>query len=322
VATVDEGNNWINLRWGPLSMLNPVSSTSTTNTVLGNYALASGSPAIDHVPANVSHPSTDYFGNPRPDTNGAPTFDIGAVEFQGNGGGGGGGAATVSPSPLNFGHWAVGTTSNPMLVTVTNTGGVALAGGTYTAPTAPFARVTTGTFPAGAPNCGATLAVGASCTLKYTFAPTSAIAYNFNVTVAFTGATVTGGTPLTLTGTGVTTRGNVSISPNPLTITLPSGIANFTGTGTVTLTNSAASASSVAITNVATAGGSFLTYLFTVNTDNCTGTNLAPSQSCTVVVRFTNVFSARGTNRAGTVSFTDTATGSPQSGALVGFATP
>jgi len=323
VATVDEGNNWINLRWGPLSMLNPVSSTSTTNTVLGNYALASGSPAIDHVPANVSHPSTDYFGNPRPDTNGAPTFDIGAVEFQGNGGGGGGGgAATVSPSPLNFGNWAVGTTSNPMLVTVTNTGGVALAGGTYTAPTAPFARVTTGTFPAGAPNCGATLAVGASCTLKYTFAPTSAIAYNFNVTVAFTGATVTGGTPLTLTGTGVTTRGNVSISPNPLTITLPSGIANFTGTGTVTLTNSAASASSVAITNVATAGGSFLTYLFTVNTDNCTGTNLAPSQSCTVVVRFTNVFSARGTNRAGTVSFTDTATGSPQSGALVGFATP
>ena len=205
VATVDEGNNWINLRWGPLSMLNPVSSTSTTNTVLGNYALASGSPAIDHVPVNVSHPTTDYFGNPRPDTNGAATFDIGAVEFQGAGGGGGG-------------------------------------------------------------------------------------------------------------------SDTVSIAPNPLTITLAHNV--FTGTGTVTFTNSAASASSVTVTNVSVTGGSLLTYFFNKNTDNCTGVPLNPGQSCTVVVRFTNVFSARGTNRAGTITFTDNATGSPQSGALVGFATP
>ena len=41
VATVDEGNNWINLRWGPLSLLNPV-----TNTALGNYALTTGSLGI------------------------------------------------------------------------------------------------------------------------------------------------------------------------------------------------------------------------------------------------------------------------------------
>jgi hypothetical protein len=186
-------------------MLNPVSSTSTTNTVLGNYALASGSPAIDHVPVNVSHPTTDYFGNPRPDTNGAATFDIGAVEFQGAGGGGGG-------------------------------------------------------------------------------------------------------------------SDTVSIAPNPLTITLAHNV--FTGTGTVTFTNSAASASSVTVTNVSVTGGSLLTYFFNKNTDNCTGVPLNPGQSCTVVVRFTNVFSARGTNRAGTITFTDNATGSPQSGALVGFATP
>jgi len=32
VATVDVGNNWINLRWGLLSLLNPVS-----NTTLGTY---------------------------------------------------------------------------------------------------------------------------------------------------------------------------------------------------------------------------------------------------------------------------------------------
>jgi hypothetical protein len=207
VATVDEGNNWINLRWGPLTMVNPVTSTSTTNVVLGNYALAAGSPAIDHIPSNVAHPTTDYFGNPRPDTTGAPTFDIGAVEFQTGGGGGGGNA-------------------------------------------------------------------------------------------------------------------NVTIAPNPLTITLAHNI--LTGTGTVTFTNSAASTSPVTVTNVAvnTTGGSIFTFFFNVNTDNCTGVPLNPGQSCTVVVRFTNLFATRGVNRAGSITFTDNATGSPQSSGLVGFATP
>src|SRR5262249_27582919 len=46
-ATVDEGNNWINLSWGPLAETNPV-----TGATLGNYALATGSPAIDYVPLN------------------------------------------------------------------------------------------------------------------------------------------------------------------------------------------------------------------------------------------------------------------------------
>jgi hypothetical protein len=41
-----------------------------------------------------------------------------------------------------------------------------------------------------------------------------------------------------------------------------------------------------------------------------------------VAVRFTNVLSARGVNRAGTITFTDNAAGSPQAGALVGHANP
>jgi hypothetical protein len=41
-----------------------------------------------------------------------------------------------------------------------------------------------------------------------------------------------------------------------------------------------------------------------------------------VGVRFTNGTAARGTNRTGTIRFTDSATGSPQTGNLVGFATP
>ena len=57
-------------------------------------------------------------------------------------------------------------------------------------------------------------------------------------------------------------------------------------------------------------------------TDNCTGTTLAPGASCTVGVRFTNVAAPRGPNRTGTIRFTDSATGSPQTGNLIGIATP
>ena len=78
VATVDEGNNWVNLRWGPLSLVNPV-----TGYPLGDYSLAAGSPAIDYTPTTVNRPwlslaptlASDFFGNPR-----SGTWDIGAVQ--------------------------------------------------------------------------------------------------------------------------------------------------------------------------------------------------------------------------------------------------
>ncbi len=78
-ATVDEGNNWVNMRWGPLALTSPV-----TGAQLGNFALAAGSPAIDFITANTVAgklaPPTDFFGNPRPDIGTA--IDIGAIEFQ------------------------------------------------------------------------------------------------------------------------------------------------------------------------------------------------------------------------------------------------
>jgi hypothetical protein len=140
------------------------------------------------------------------------------------------------------------------------------------------------------------------------------------LTVAYTGATVTP-TPVSLTGAGVATRATASISPNPLTITLPTG--QVTGTGIVTLSNtSAAGGAQFVVSNVTAAGGSLINYFFNVvtGTDTCTGVVLAPGTSCTVQVRFTNVFAARGTNRAGTVTFTDNANASPQTGALIGHA--
>jgi hypothetical protein len=422
-ATVDEGNNWINMTWGPLSMVNPVGGAP-----LGNYALNAGSPAIDHVGplavaaedlvmlANLAPgvPSTDFFGNPRPDVAGT-AIDIGAIEYKvpaiavanvaptalafnnvvdgttsaaqtltlSNTGGAGltgitvavtapfaraGGTcgttlaagatctitvtftpaatgsvtgtatiggnvtvtgspvslsgtgvaathlATVTPSPLAFGNWATGTTSNALTLTVTNTGNSALAGGTFTfggGTPQPYSR------PAGATGgtCGAALAVGASCTINVVFAPTTAGALNRTLTVAYTGATVTP-TPASLTGTGSATRATVSISPNPLTITLASG--TLSGSGIVTLTNTAAAGGSeVSVTNVAVAG-SGLIWAFTAGTNNCTGATLLPGASCTVQVNFTRLGSV-GTH-TGSITFTDTGAGSPQTGVLTGVA--
>src|SRR5258708_5489118 len=67
VATVDEGNNWVNLRWGPLSLLNPVTSTPTVNVVLGNYGLATGSSAFGRITGTGINcqdaPALDFFNN-------------------------------------------------------------------------------------------------------------------------------------------------------------------------------------------------------------------------------------------------------------------
>ena len=91
-ATVDEGNNWINLSWGPLSLISPAGTT------LGNYSPAAGSPAIDYIPSSAGDPYTlapltDFFGNTR--KAGGNAVDVGAVEVGASGNGGGGGGSTI-----------------------------------------------------------------------------------------------------------------------------------------------------------------------------------------------------------------------------------
>jgi hypothetical protein len=78
-ATVDEGNNWINISWGPLAEANPL-----TGVRLSNYAPAPGSTAINYIPSSAVlafslAPGSDFFGNPRK-TGGNPV-DAGAIEF-------------------------------------------------------------------------------------------------------------------------------------------------------------------------------------------------------------------------------------------------
>jgi hypothetical protein len=88
-ATVDEGNNWINMRWGPLALSN-MSATGADGNLgggpsLGDYGLATGSSAINRVPSSAGQPytlapGTDFYGNRRK-TVATGAVDAGAVEF-------------------------------------------------------------------------------------------------------------------------------------------------------------------------------------------------------------------------------------------------
>jgi len=77
-ATPDEGNQWINMSYGPLSLVNATVASGSTGygVPLGNYAITTGSPASNAAtPVNVNH---DFFGTPRPQRG---AWDIGAVEL-------------------------------------------------------------------------------------------------------------------------------------------------------------------------------------------------------------------------------------------------
>jgi hypothetical protein len=77
-ATPDEGNNWINLQYGPLSLVNAANPTTpgAGQPAMGNYTIQPGSSAIANGTADGA-PSYDFFGNAR----GPFRYDIGAVQW-------------------------------------------------------------------------------------------------------------------------------------------------------------------------------------------------------------------------------------------------
>jgi hypothetical protein len=163
-ATVDEGNNWINVSWGPLALSNPAVRATDGNyaggPALGNYALASGSAAVDFIPCSnlgtsqcttvnlapiyglptpfqLTLPATDFFGNQRPDAVGAPSdsnrpctpnpgpghpcVDVGAVETGQNGGPPALNLPAINPIvPASTTHPATGSKTVPVTITGTH----------------------------------------------------------------------------------------------------------------------------------------------------------------------------------------------------------
>jgi hypothetical protein len=318
VATVDEGNNWINLRFGPLSLLNPVSSTATTNTVLANYGPASSSSVINYIPATATTyyaaaPALDYYGNPRK-TNAA--VDAGAVEYLGANVA----ILTVSGGPLAFGNVPVGTTTAAKTLTLTNTGG---ANGTAVTVglAAPFSR------PAGAAGgtCATTLNAGANCTINIVYSPTALGAANGAATI--TANVAVSGSPVTLAGTGVPAVVSAALTPASWT---PSQKRNCPGTGlgvvacgldpiqAFTLTNTG----NVPLTGIlqgalggTAANDANYTVLRGLSTcgpagngqPNASVTTLAPGATCNIEVQFKPLTTQAAGSKPATISVTDLA---------------
>src|SRR5258708_7062699 len=139
----------------------------------------------------------EWYGTARKTNN---AIGAGAVEFAG-GGGGGTAVLSVSGGPVAFGNGRTGTHSPSQALPLHNTGsaqgtGIAVAGATASTPTTPnqFARL--------GGTCGATLNAGATCTITITFSPTSTGAKTGTVTI--TANVAVSGSPVGLTGTGVT----------------------------------------------------------------------------------------------------------------------
>ncbi|GAB3626132.1 hypothetical protein PTE30175_00870 [Pandoraea terrae] len=197
-AVPDEGNNWINMSYGPLSLVNAsiASGSPGYNAMLGNYSITSSSAAYN-VGTGAGAPPVDIFGTQRPQPRfGGSGIDIGAVEVPGLLSGGAGpllasltggpvgtttsGGPALAPSTQPFGTVTRGTTGPVHLFTLTNSGSTTVSGigNPTTTPTGSgFVIVPQQT------NCGSvnpvntansrvtSLAPGASCVIAVQFNP-------------------------------------------------------------------------------------------------------------------------------------------------------
>ena len=324
-ATVDEGNNWINMTYGPLTLSRPTSAATAAptaaeqmlavaavGTAQGAYSIAPASAAVNKG-SNSDAPKTDFFGNTRPLTAANPA-DIGAVEYQGAAMA----IADVKGGPLSFGNVAVTTTGASQTLVLENTGTATLTGITI-AVSAPFTN-TGGT-------CGATLAAASTCTITVAFSPTALGAAAGTVTIA--GSVAVAGSPVALSGTGIAAVKTAALAPTSWTVSQtrncpgtglgvlaclldPSQSFTLTNTGNVPLTGvtqgalGGANASEFAIAALLTTCG------------NATHTTLAPGATCTVTVQFKPLTAQPTGVKTATISVTDSA--GTQSSTLTGTA--
>ena len=222
--------------------------------------------------------------NTTPDTAQVCNFQIGSVT-----------SLTFSPLSLNFGNITVGSNATQTITPTTSGGSVNFSS---------VAISGNADFTINSNTC--TGSVPSSCTTQIKFAPTSAALET--ATVTYTDDATGSPQSVAVSGTGVPATPTLSVSPTsvnfggvqvlttsssgPIVLTISSGPVTFTGTPSFSGPNAAD---------------------FALASNTCTATVSAPS--CQSVVSFTPSPVAA---ESATLTYTDTATGSPQTVALTG----
>jgi len=228
------------------------------------------------------------------------------------------GATTVpgvglAPTSLAFGNQVLNTTSAAMTVTLTNTGTSALTINSITA-SGDFAATSTGAT--ACPISPATLPATAgsnTCTINVTFTPTALGARAGTLTITDNAGGSPQTVPLTGTGTAPTAPG-VGLAPTSLAFG-NQALNTLSTAKTVTLTNTGTAALTI---NSIAASGDFAETSTGATVCPISPATLAAGANCTINVTFTpTVLGAR----AGTLTITDSAGGSPHTLPLTGTGT-
>jgi hypothetical protein len=209
-------------------------------------------------------------------------------------------SATLAPASLTFSAQAVGTTSASQAVTLTNGGTVAL-----NIANIAISGANAGDFAISGKTCGASLAPSASCSISIAFAPTAAGARTATLAIANSATS----TPLTVALSGTAAVSSASVAPSSLMFPA-TAVATPSAPLSVTLTNGPTFA--INLNSIAISGTNASD--FAISAQTC-GATLAPSASCSVTVTFTP--STTGA-RTATLTFSDSASNSPQTVALSG----
>ncbi len=208
----------------------------------------------------------------------------------------------LTPTTLAFGNQPVGTTSEPLTATLTNSGLTAL---TISGITIVGANPTDFSE---SDNCDGSVAAGSSCTISVTFTPASVASFTATVNVADSASSQP--QTITLTGAGINgtaapqavlTPTNVAFGNQTVSTTSAAQVVMLSNPGNATLT----------IVGVSLEGANPADF---AQTNSC-GSSLAAGASCAISVTFTPA-SAASFNAVITVE--DNAAGPPQMAALSG----
>lgn len=199
-------------------------------------------------------------------------------------------AATASPTTLNLGQWALGSTSSALADTLSSTGGedLSLTGITFSGTnSADFAQTNT---------CGstpATISPDVNCTINVTFTPSAYGPESATLNIADNAT----GSPQKVTLTGSGPNFSISASPNALTV-----VHGSAGNSTITLTPQAKFSQVVAVTCTGAPANSTCTL-------NPTSVNVPPGSAATTTL----TISTTSTTPPGTYTLTVTGTFAPLS---------